>query len=74
MRHRKEEVGKLHYPKPRTVSSILPKIQGLNTRGRLEFAFEAPNGTVPSRAYNTGQNLNTGISVFLIYKTGIPVF
>jgi hypothetical protein len=26
-----------------------------------------------SRAHNTGQNLDTGISVFLIYETGIPV-
>jgi hypothetical protein len=25
------------------------------------------------RAHNTGQNFNTGISVFLIYETGIPV-
>jgi hypothetical protein len=25
-------------------------------------------------AHNIGQNLNTGISVFLIYETGIPVF
>jgi hypothetical protein len=24
-------------------------------------------------AYNTGQNVNTGISLFLIYKTGIRV-
>jgi hypothetical protein len=24
-------------------------------------------------AHNTGKNLNTGISVFLIYETGIPV-
>jgi hypothetical protein len=27
-----------------------------------------------ARAHNTCQNLNTGISVFLIYETGIPVF
>jgi hypothetical protein len=26
-----------------------------------------------NRAHNTGQNLNTGISVFLIYETRIPV-
>jgi hypothetical protein len=26
------------------------------------------------RAHNTGQNINTGISVFLIYVKGIPVF
>jgi hypothetical protein len=26
------------------------------------------------RAQSIGQNLNTGISVFLIYETGIPVF
>jgi hypothetical protein len=25
------------------------------------------------RAHNTGQNLITGIAVFLIYETGIPV-
>jgi hypothetical protein len=28
---------------------------------------------VNSRACNTGQNLNTGILVFLNYETGIPV-
>jgi hypothetical protein len=27
-----------------------------------------------SRAHSTGQNLNTGISVFLVYETGILVF
>jgi hypothetical protein len=26
-----------------------------------------------SRDYNTGQNLNIGISAYLIYETGIPV-
>jgi hypothetical protein len=31
------------------------------------------NNAVYSRAHNTGQNLNTGISVLLIYETGIPV-
>jgi hypothetical protein len=43
------------------------------------MAFLFPAGVrnfsfVRNMAHNTGQNLNTGISVFLICETGIPVF
>jgi hypothetical protein len=31
-------------------------------------------GNFVARAYNTGQNINTGITVFLIYESGISVY
>jgi hypothetical protein len=38
-----------------------------------ELAMRVGGCSTPSRARNTGQNLNNGISVFLIHETGIPV-
>ena len=44
--------------------SVLLSCHVANLRGYAVAQF---------RAHSTGQNLNTGISVFLIYESGIPI-